>query len=207
MDMEKTFYIIDDHEMLRVGTAAYIAAHSDWRSCGNAGDGDTALADFERLARAGTLPAVIICDLNFYGEDSGFALVKRMHALYPQQRIIVYSMFFAPGIVQNAMQDGACGYVSKIASSDELLCCMEHVLAGEVFIQNELQERLEQFNSFADALTHREKEVMDLIVRRMSNDQIAETLQLKRRAVENYISSIYDKTGINDRAELVKRFG
>lgn len=84
---------------------------------------------------------------------------------------------------------------------------MEHVLAGEVFIQNELQERLEQFNSFADALTHREKEVMDLIVRRMSNDQIAETLQLKRRAVENYISSIYDKTGINDRAELVKRFG
>ena len=47
MDMEKTFYIIDDHEMLRVGTAAYIAAHSDWRSCGNAGDGDTAPADFE----------------------------------------------------------------------------------------------------------------------------------------------------------------
>lgn len=207
MDMEKTFYIIDDHEMLRVGTAAYIADHSDWRSCGNAGDGNTALADLERLARAGTLPAVIICDLNFYGEDSGFALVKRMHALYLQQRIIVYSMFFAPGIVQNAMQDGACGYVSKIASSDELLCCMEHVLAGEVFIQNELQERLEQFNSFADALTHREKEVMDLLVRRMSNDQIAETLQLKRRAVENYISSIYDKTGINDRAELVKRFG
>ena len=205
--MEKTFYIIDDHEMLRVGTAAYIVAHSDWRSCGNAGDGDTALADLERLARAGTMPAVIICDLNFYGEDSGFALVKRMHELYPQQRIIVYSMFFAPGIVQNAMQDGACGYVSKIASSDELLCCMEHVFAGEVFIQNELQERLEQFNSFADALTHREKEVMDLLVRRMSNDQIADVLQLKRRAVENYISSIYDKTGINDRAELVKRFG
>ncbi len=205
--MEKSFYIIDDHEMLRVGTAAYIAAHSDWSCIGSFGDGDSALADLERHARAGTLPAVIICDLNFYGEDSGFALVKHLHILYPELRIIVYSMFFASGIVQNAIQDGARGYVSKIASSDELLCCMEHVLAGEVFIQVELQEKLEQFNSFADALTRREKEVMDLLVRRLSNEQIAEALQLKRRAVENYISSIYDKIGVKDRVELMKRFG
>ena len=70
-----------------------------------------------------------------------------------------------------------------------------------------LQERLEQFNSFADALTRREKEVMELLVRRIGNEQIAQLLGLKRRAVENYISSIYDKTGIKDRAELVHRFG
>ena len=45
----------------------------------------------------------IIDDLNFYGKDTGFELVKCFHELYPQQKIIVYSMFFAPGIVQNAI--------------------------------------------------------------------------------------------------------
>lgn len=58
-----------------------------------------------------------------------------------------------------------------------------------------------------DALTQREKDVMALLLRRLSNDQIAEALDIKKRAVENYISSIYDKTGINDKAELIKRFG
>ena len=206
--MEKTFYIIDDHEMLRTGTASYIESHSGWKCRGNSGEGDAALAEFAQLAAAGTeLPAVIICDLNFYGEDSGFDLIRRIRRLYPQQKIVVYSMFFAPGIVQNAMHEGAGGYVSKIASCDELLQCMEAVFAGGTFIQSGLQERLEQFNSFADALTRREKEVMELLVRRIGNVQIAQLLGLKRRAVENYISSIYDKTGIKDRAELVHRFG
>ena len=113
--MEKTFYIIDDHEMLRTGTASYIESHSGWKCRGNSGEGDAALAEFAQLAAAGTeLPAVIICDLNFYGEDSGFDLIRRIRRLYPQQKIVVYSMFFAPGIVQNAMHEGAGGYVSKI---------------------------------------------------------------------------------------------
>lgn len=118
------------------------------------------------------MPSVVISDLNFYGKDTGFELVKRFHELYPQQKIIVYSMFFAPGIVQNAIQSGACGYVSKNASSNELLACMEKAL-----------------------------------LRHLSNDEIAEKMNLKKRAVENYISAIYEKTNIIDRAELIRRFG
>ena len=116
-------------------------------------------------------------------------------------------MFFAPGIVQNTIENGANGYISKNASSDELILCMEKVLSGEQFIQNELQPRLEKFNSFTDALTRREREVLDLLFRHLTNDQIADSLNIKKRAVENYISSIYEKTGINDKAELIKRFG
>ena len=153
------------------------------------------------------MPALIISDLNFYGEDTGFELVKKIHTLYPQLKIIVYSMFFAPGIVENAIQNGASGYVSKNASSDELLLCMEKVFSGEIYIQNELVQNLEKFNSFTDALTRREKDVMNLLLRHFSNDEIAEALNSKKRAVENYISAIYEKTSINDKAELIKRFG
>ncbi|MCR5252801.1 MAG: response regulator transcription factor, partial [Treponema sp.] len=126
---------------------------------------------------------------------------------YPEVKIIVYSMFFAAGIVQSAVNSGAGGYVSKNASCAELLEGMEKVLAGEVFIQEELQTSLKKYNSFTDALTRREKEVMDLLLRRLSNDEIANELGIKKRAVENYISLIYEKTGVNDRSELLLRYG
>ena len=205
--MSKTFYIIDDHEMLRLGTSGWLTSNSDWKCCGSAGTYEQALADFERMAEQGGLPSLVICDLNFYGENTGFDFMSKIHSLYPDVKIIVYSMFFAAGIVQSAVSSGASGYVSKNASCAELLEGMEKVLAGQVFIQEELQTSLKKYNSFTDALTRREKEVMELLIRRYSNDEIANQLGIKKRAVENYISLIYEKTGVNDRNELLARYG
>ncbi len=205
--MTKTFYIIDDHEMLRLGTSGWITSNSDWSCAGDAPTHEKALADLERLAGEGTLPSVIICDINFYGENTGLDFIKQLAALYPKIKIIVYSMFFAAGIVQSAIKNGACGYVSKNASSQELLDAMEKALAGEVFVQKELETKLIKYNQFTDALTRREKEVMELLLQRYSNDEIANQLGIKKRAVENYISLIYEKTGVNDRNELIERYG
>ncbi|WP_367268336.1 LuxR C-terminal-related transcriptional regulator [uncultured Treponema sp.] len=163
--------------------------------------------DFEDFANEGKLPDIIISELNFYGEGTGFDFVKKLHELYPQQKIIVYSMFFAPGIVENAIQYGANGYISKNASSDELLLCMEKVLQGEQYIENEFVPILEKFNSFTDALTKREKEMMNLILERHTNEEIAKILGIKKSAVENYVSRIYEKTDVKDRLELIERFG
>ncbi len=205
--MTKTFYIIDDHEMLRLGTSGWITSNSAWSCAGDAPTHEKALADLERLAGEGTLPSVIICDINFYGENTGLDFIKQLAALYPKIKIIVYSMFFAAGIVQSAIKNGACGYVSKNASSQELLDAMEKALAGEVFVQKELETKLIKYNQFTDALTRREKEVMELLLQRYSNDEIANQLGIKKRAVENYISLIYEKTGVNDRNELIERYG
>ena len=205
--MTKSFYILDDHEMLRLGTSSWITTNSDWTCAGDAANHEAALADFERFTKDGSFPSVVICDINFYGENTGLDFIKQLVSLYPQQKIIVYSMFFAAGMVQNAIKNGACGYVSKNAPSQELLNCMEKALAGEVFVQEEIKPKLIKYNSFTDALTRREKEVMDLLLRRYSNDEIANQLDIKKRAVENYISLIYEKTGVNDRAELIERYG
>ena len=205
--MSKTFYIIDDHEMLRVGTSSWLTSNSDWKCCGSAGTHEQAFADFESMAGQGLLPSLLICDLNFYGENTGFDFISKIHTLYPEVKIIVYSMFFAAGIVQSAVNSGAGGYVSKNASCAELLEGMEKVLGGEVFIQEELQPNLINYYSFTDALTRREKEVMELLIRRYSNDEIANERGIKKRAVENYISWIYEKTGVNDRSELIERYG
>lgn len=148
------------------------------------------------------LPDLVISDLNFSGDDAGFDFIAKLHSLYPELKIIVYSMFFSAGMVQTAIQNGAAGYISKNAPSDELIECMENA-----FVQKELRENLVKFNSFTDALTQREKQVMALILQNLSNMQIAEKLQIRQRAVENYISSIYEKTGINDKKEFISQFG
>ncbi|MBQ5384788.1 MAG: response regulator transcription factor [Treponema sp.] len=203
----KTFYIIDDHEMLRGGTKSWIMSHSDWICVGDSGTHEQAYSDFERMEKDVGLPDVLICDLNFYGENTGFEFMEKIHGLYPGVKIIVYSMFFAAGMVQNAMESGANGYISKNASSEELLVCMDTIHSGEEFVQEELQTKLIKYNKLVDALTKREKKVMDLVLQRYSNDEIANQLNIKKRAVENYISIIYEKTGVNDRGELVLKYG
>ncbi len=97
----------------------------------------------------------MISDLNFSGDDAGFDFIAKLHSLYPELKIIVYSMFFSAGMVQTAIQNGAAGYISKNAPSDELIECMENAFSGKTFVQKELRENLVKFNSFTDALTQR----------------------------------------------------
>ena len=205
--MNKTFYIIDDHDLLRRGTISYLEASSDWESAGDAKDGEKALSELENFAKEDNLPGIIICDLNFYGKNTGSNLIEEIRALYPKQKIIAYSMFSGPFLVQNTIDRGANGYISKNSDSEVLLLGMEKVLEGETFIQDGIRQKLESYNSVLDALTVREKEVIDLLLNNLSNSQIAERLNIKKRAVENYISSIYEKTDINDRKTLIKKFG
>lgn len=205
--MNKTFYIIDDHDLLRRGTISYLEANSDWKSAGDAKDGEKALGELETFAKEDNLPGIIICDLNFYGKNTGSTLIEEIRALYPKQKIIAYSMFTGPFLVQNTIDRGANGYISKNSDSEVLLLGMEKVLEGETFIQDGIRQELESYNSVLDALTVREKEVIDLLLNNLSNSQIAERLNIKKRAVENYISSIYEKTDINDRKTLIKKFG
>ena len=203
--MDKTFYIIEDHDMLRWGTISYIQNKSSWKCLGDSKLPEKAISDLESFARIDRLPGIVISDLNFKDEDSGFDLVKQMHGSYPSLKIIVFSMYFAPGYVQSAIRSGANGYISKDASSDELIDCMEQVLTGNQFVQNGLRQKLEVYSSSLDALTKREKEVLNLLLMKKSNDQIAESMGLRRRAVENYMSNIREKTNLT-RAELLKKF-
>ena len=103
--MKKTFYIVDDHEMLREGTKGWFVSHSDWSCVGDAANHEAAYSDFERMAKKDSLPFILICDLNFFGENTGFDFMKKIHDLYPDVKIIVYSMFFAGGMVQNAIKN------------------------------------------------------------------------------------------------------
>ena len=82
--MAKTFYIVDDHELLRIGTISYIEKKSDWVCKGNSGTPASALSDLSLLSGGNTLPDIVISDLNFSGDNAGFDFVARLHSLYPE---------------------------------------------------------------------------------------------------------------------------
>lgn len=92
--MAKTFYIVDDHELLRIGTISFIEKKSDWICKGNASTPESALSDLALLSGGNILPDLVISDLNFSGDDAGFDFIAKLHSLYPELKIIVYSMFF-----------------------------------------------------------------------------------------------------------------
>ena len=81
--MQKTFYIIDDHEMLRVGTAFTLSQNSDWISAGSAESIESALSDLENLCIKGEFPSLVICDLNFQGQNVGFDYMKSLKEAFP----------------------------------------------------------------------------------------------------------------------------
>lgn len=76
------------------------------------------MGDFFYFRCGNILPDLVISDLNFSGDDAGFDFIAKLHTLYPELKIIVYSMFFSAGMVQTAIQNGAAGYISKNAPSD-----------------------------------------------------------------------------------------
>lgn len=100
---------------------------------------------------------------------------------------------------------GASGYISKNAKTEELLNCMNTVIAGKSYIEKGLVQNYVNYTSIIDSLTKREADVAGLLVQYKSNDEIAEILGLKKRSVENYISSIYEKLGVIDRNSLIDK--
>lgn len=203
--MPKTYFIVDDHEMLRIGITGWLKDNSDFTCLKSAGTLQDALEYLNGHAQTGTLPDLLISDINFSGENTGFELIRQVNQKYPAIKIIVYSMFFSPNVMKESFISGASGYISKNAKTEELLNCMNTVIAGKSYIEKGLVQNYVNYTSIIDSLTKREADVAGLLVQYKSNDEIAEILGLKKRSVENYISSIYEKLGVIDRNSLIDK--
>lgn len=205
--MSKKYFIVDDHSMLRSGIISWISDHSDWECIGDAENHEEAFLKLTALEKNGILTqtSILISDINFNGENSGFEFIQKVHKNYPLLKIIVYSMFFSPNVMKQAINSGALGYISKNAKSEELLNCLETVANGSSYLEKSLVQNYMHYTDIIDALTKREVMVVQLLIQHKTNDEIAEILGIKKRSVENYISSIYEKIGVMDRAELIKK--
>ena len=206
MDEPIRILVADDHAGFRSGLDALLATQPDLRVVGDAATGD------EAVARALALqPDVVLMDLNMPGID-GIAATRRIVDSSPHIAILVLTMADHDAAVFDALRAGARGYLLKGADRAELTRAIRAVASGEAIFGPDVARRLMAY--FADApvrapafpeLSERELEVLELIARGMSNQQIVDRLGISPKTVRNHISNIFSKLQVRDRAEAVVR--
>jgi DNA-binding NarL/FixJ family response regulator len=200
--------LADDHPMFRHGVAALLSATQDLVVVGEADTGEGAVALADQLA-----PDVIVMDIQMPGMR-GIEATRRILARHPQVGILMLTMFEDDASVFLAMRAGARGYVLKDAKKDELLRAIRAVGAGEAIFSPAIARRMIAFFDSPPAavahavfpdLTEREREILQLLAQGKNNGQIAAQLVLSGHTVRNYVSSIFSKLQVADRAEAIVR--
>jgi NarL family two-component system response regulator LiaR len=193
--------IVDDHAMVRKGLVAFLKNEPALELVGEAGDGREAIECCEQLH-----PDVILMDL-IMPELGGVAATRTIHQRWPQVQVIALTSFQEKELVQDALQAGAIGYLLKNVSGEELVEAIRQAHGGRPTLAPEAVQALIQPPSEAETLaadlTRREQEVLALLVKGMSNPEIAERLVISRSTVKVHISSILSKLGVASRGKAI----
>src|SRR5919112_3639652 len=203
--------VADDHPFFRDGLRVMLEATPDTELVGEAADG------VEAVNLAHTLrPDVILMDLRMPGLG-GIEATRKILGESPQLGILVVTMVEDDDSVFAAMRAGARGYLLKGADKDEMLLAIRAVARGEAVFGPGIARRLIQYfssptpassrtpRSIFPELTDREREILDLVAAGKNNREIAETLFLSLKTIRNYVSNIFTKLHVADRAPAIVR--
>ena len=196
-------YLIDDHAMVRDGLRAALedAGH---HVVGESDQPTQALSEVLRLS-----PGVVLLDLHL-GQRSGFEVLEQLQKRKSTARTIVLTMSAQPRHVAEALRLGAAGYVLKGSPASEVLKAVEAVAAGRKHLGPEVAQlaievmALDAEPTPIEALSGRERQVIQLVVRGLTSVAISEQLHLSRKTVESYRSRIMAKLGVHDVPALVR---
>lgn len=195
-DPPLTLLIVDDHFVFRAGLKAVLSLRKDFRVVGEAGDAAAAVAEFRRLE-----PGMTLLDLRL-PDATGIEVLQRIREDYPAARVLMLTTFDGDEDIHRALQAGACGYLLKSVPGPELLRAIEAAALGKRYIPPQVQRRLEERAAFGE-LTDREREVLPLVVKGLTNKEIAGILKFTEFTAKAHVRSLLTKLGAADRTELV----
>lgn len=199
--------LADDHEAFRSGLAALLRTVDGIAVIGEASSGEDAV----RLALE-TQPDVVVMDLNMADLD-GIEATRRIVATSPHIAVLVLSMYEDDDQVFGSLKAGARGYLLKGADRTEIVRAIRSVASGEAIFGPGIARRLVAFfaagggaapTAFPE-LTTREREILDLVARGLSNTEITARLVLSPKTVRNHVSNIFSKLQVADRAQAIVR--
>ena len=199
--------IADDHAVVRSGLRVLLGADPDLEVVGEAGTGEEALRLAEELR-----PDLVLLDISMPGEN-GIETVRRLKAKLPTLVVLFLTMHEEENMLLEALRAGGDGYVVKRADETEILQAIRTVRRGDVYVHaamtrallghTETTETAAHRQEPVEPLTHREIDVLRLLVRGNTNRQIAELLALSIRTVESHRANLMGKLGLSSRVELV----
>ena len=202
--------IVDDQELVRTGFRLFLETKDDLEVVGEAGDGEEAIELAHDLR-----PDVILMDIRMPRMDGVEATARLTDSrLKPPPRVLVLTTFDLDEYVFGALRAGAAGFLLKDAPRERLVEAIRVVHAGEALLSPSITRRLvEDFAARTDPLepsaalleelTPREREVLVLVARGLSNGEIAKRLVVTEATVKSHVGSLLMKLGLRDRVQAV----
>jgi DNA-binding NarL/FixJ family response regulator len=194
--------VVDDHPHVAIALRALLDQTPDIRLVAEARQGSEVFFLVQRAR-----PHVLLLDLHIEPQFDALSAVRDLRASHPNLRICLLSGHLEPTYVRDLLAAGVCGYILK---GDNVVSRIEHIVrdlaAGRLYLSPQVREALAQVTQQAgdrELLTERERDILRLLRRGLSNRQIAEALALSPNTVRNHLSAIYPKLGVHSRYEAL----
>lgn len=205
MNEEIDILLVDDEALLVDSLEIILSLTDGMHIVGKALDGKEALGILSAVKAD-----IALVDLNMKGMG-GLELIKHMKQVYPKTKILVLTTFYDEKNIINAVSLGADGYILKDSGREKIISAIKNVISGQSVLDSKVLLALSKAVTYNDdkldktQLTPRELEILDMIGTGLTNAEIARRLYISEGTVKNYVSSIYEKTGVHDRAQLALR--
>ncbi len=207
----KRVYIVDDHTAIREGFKAILERSGRYLTDGEASSAEAALAYLEN---GGRVPELFIIDISLPGM-SGLELAAKLRRSLQDSPIIILSMHRRYDYIASAFHSGASAYVAKDAGTECVIAALDAASIGGYYLDpSSLKLFIDGATDGANSspadrigisgLSEREREVLKLLAGGKRADEIAESLDLSQKTVENHLSNITGKLGVRNRFELYR---
>jgi DNA-binding NarL/FixJ family response regulator len=199
--------LVDDDDLMRAGLRSVLSSDDGIEVVGEAGDGRAALDEIRKLR-----PDLVLMDIRMPDLD-GISATREVLAAEPAIRVVVLTTFEEDDYIFEALSAGASGFLLKRTKPEELIAAIHTVADGDSLLSPSVTRRVIDrmagqpaaalSGARLEALTPREREVLELVGRGLSNQEIAEAFFIEESTVKTHVKRILMKLGLRDRVQAV----
>jgi len=204
--MPYSVIIADDHDIIREGIKKILDGYDDYEVIAEAVNGEDALNKVQEFK-----PDILLLDISM-PKISGLDIIEQIHYVSPSTKVLMITVHKADAYIMKALQAGVRGYLQKENAAEDLLPALRKITSGGTFLASTVSsylvdkaiERPKEKAFKETALTAREEEILRLVSEGKSAKEIANSLFISRRTVENYKNTLLKKLNLHKTSDLIK---
>jgi DNA-binding NarL/FixJ family response regulator len=204
--MATTIIIADDHDVIRSGIKNILRDHPIYEVVDEAANGEEVVEKAQKHK-----PDILLLDISM-PKFSGLDAIEQVHYVSPQTKILIITVHKSNAYIMKAFEAGVDGYLQKERAGEELIPALSKITAGEIYLTSTVSSYLVEraFKKSAEKegetalITSREREILRLVADGKTAKEIAKTLYISQRTVENYKNNLLRKLNLHRTSDLIK---